>query len=126
MDVTPLIPKEYNIINGYADNYVLINNVRFNGNLYIEKQIIEEIEAKNLANIVDFIVKNCEKYQNLELILIGIGNIHQNLSFEQKRVLAEVGIKSIETMTSPSVLRSYNMLIAEGRDIGCFICRSEI
>jgi uncharacterized protein len=110
MDITPLIPQGKKLINKYGAGGFTINGEKIEGNILITpEQVIpgegDEIDvAKALAMIT------CE----IEILLIGSGR--------EMVVLprADYGSK-LEVMATGPACRTYNVLLAEGRDVAALL-----
>jgi uncharacterized protein len=109
MDLTPVIPKNANVINGYGAGYFLLNNKKIFSDILVSAyEIVEITEADYTAKLPAFIAKN-----QIELLLIGSDN---DLRLENLPVLHEA-------MPSAAACRTYNVLMTEGRNVAALIFR---
>lgn len=110
------LPTTLNTITAYGDDYVEINRQRYDhsvvlmpsGNIIpwpIEK--FELLEEKHLAIIVEF---------NPELVILGSGLQHRFVQPALLKSLIRSGI-GVEIMDTQAACRTYNILMAEGRNV---------
>jgi len=115
MDITPLIPKDALVINGYGDDYFLINQQKIFDNIYIYRNKFSSWQLKSEAIEL---VKGFDSFP--EIVLIGEGRGVFKPSRELAHKFAQHNI-AIEFMDTPAACRAYNILLAEGRDICVFL-----
>ena len=103
MDITPLVPKGKNLIDGYGKGYILVSGKKHYAPIIISPdQFIFDAENYN-----EFL-----KLDNMPEILI-IGSDSQiNRS--------TLGINA-EIMSFGAACRTYNILLTEGREVACFL-----
>ena len=109
MDITPIIPKGKNLINAYGNDYVLINEKKYSLPLLItpDKIISNPLELELLISLA---IKP-------EILLIGHQLKQMRLPMDSSLYLEKLSI-SYETMSFGAACRTYNVLLAEGRNIG--------
>ena len=115
MDITPVIPREYNIINGYSKKFVRISNEQINHSFYLTRTklyALDDFTNINDLNQYEFVRKIDEKP---EILIIGTGEKFKQLKSEIKEFLKQYSLK-YEIMDNGSAFRTYNILIGEGRD----------
>ena len=115
MDITPLLPRDALVINGYGDDYFLINKQKIFENIYIyqNKFSIWPVETE--------IIELVKGFDSLpEIVIIGQGRGVFKPSRELAFNFAQHKI-AIEFMDTPAACRSYNILLAEGRNIATFL-----
>lgn len=111
MDITPVIPKGKNLINAYGSDYVIINERKHPLPLLItpDKIIPSPLELGILSSLT---IKP-------EILLIGHQLKQMRLNIDYAKYLEELKI-SYETMSFGSAYRTYNVLLAEGRNIAAW------
>lgn len=115
MDITPLIAKNANIIESYGTDNIIINKKTFKESIIVSTNNIYRWPVKSFEqiNINSF---DCLQNMKPEIILLGCGFKHKNLSpnllfsFREKNLY-------IDPMANGAVSRTYNVLLAEGRDV---------
>jgi uncharacterized protein len=121
MDITPIIPKNYNIITGYSKGSFLVNEVRYFGNILLSKEKIWQWGDIDIDNLLkdDFeaIINDCTNNKiNNAIILVGGGERHRSPAFKLLHALSLHGL-NVEFMTTAAACRTYNILLAEGREV---------
>jgi uncharacterized protein len=105
-----------NVFTGYGDGYVEVNRARITASLVVSGErlvtdwpatSVEALAADHFAAIVELAP---------EIVLLGTGRL---FSFPQPALLAplyKAGI-GVEVMDTPAACRTYNILLAEGRNV---------
>ena len=108
--------KNDNLIRAYAPGSVTINDETYETSLVISRsslindwgpESVDDLTAAHLDAILEL---------DPELILIGTGDILKFPPAEKLRALIEAGI-GYEIMDTGAACRTYNVLMAEGREI---------
>lgn len=108
--------SDQNRITGYGNDYVLINQIRYENSLIVlPDHIIENWQAKTFEQL------EAEHFECLipfqpEIVLLGTG---ANLQFPHHtlmRTLHQSGV-GIEVMDTHATCRTYNILVDEGRRV---------
>ncbi len=102
------------LITGYSEEWVAINNKKYFDNLIVTPdEVLENWEVK------DFDSLQIQSFQSLqiikpELVLLGTGSIHR---FIHPRIISALTASNIpvECMKTNAACRTYNILMAEGR-----------
>lgn len=120
MDITPVIDDGYNIIEGYGNKSFKINGVQHSNNLIVLPKSILNWDINDLSDITYESLEAIFNVDNVDLLLIGCGEKHLPLdsSLTQKFIKRN---NSIEVMTTGAACRTYNVLLAEGRNIAAAI-----
>ncbi len=111
MDITPVVPKNKYLINAYGNDYVILNEKKYSLPLLItpDKIISSPLALEILASLV---IKP-------EILLIGHQLKQMRLSSDYILEFEKLGI-SYETMSFGAACRTYNVLLAEGRNIAAW------
>jgi len=104
-----------NLFTGYGEGYVLVNGLRHENNLIVLPESIEAWKGGGIENLT------AEDFDHLaalgvEIVLLGTG---AKLRFPSPSLSAKVlgsGI-GLEVMDSGAVCRTYNILVAESRNV---------
>jgi uncharacterized protein len=108
------------LITGYGEGWVEINQVRFSASLVVMPDAI--IHDWKIADFDQLTAEHFAKLAELkpEVVLLGTGKtqcfIHPSLS----RALTEVGI-GVECMDTAAACRTYNFLMAESRHVAALL-----
>lgn len=115
LDLNPLHAGEYRIT-GYGENYVVVNERRFDSSVIVMgERIIEDWDAANFDALVP---RHFERLRELapEIVLLGTGNTLRfpAPALSQPLMIARIGM---EVMDTRAACRTYNILSAEGRRV---------
>lgn len=118
MDITPIIPRDQNVIQGYGDGYFNINGEHYLGDHFVfPKQIIPWTYEPD-KHLTEVALSPVWSYDpQLEILLVGCGTSFKPLPLELKKLCISHHI-AVETMDSGAACRTYNILLAEGRQVG--------
>jgi uncharacterized protein len=104
-----------NLFTGYGQGYVAINQVRHETSLVVAP---DRIHLDWPARCEDLAAANFEFLLTLrpEIVLLGTGagQIFPHPALARSLTAAQIGI---ETMDTPAACRTYNILVAEGRNV---------
>lgn len=119
MDVTPLIPRGKQVIDGYGNGGFRVSGTRLEGSVIVfpDKVIawsaaaISEVSAGNLEPI-----SAAGKTGQVDLLLLGTGQRMTQIDRGLRQELRAAGVV-IEVMDTGAACRTYNVLLAEGRKV---------
>ncbi len=120
MDVTPLVPAGWQLIEGYGEGAFRIGGRRHVGGVLVfpEKTLpwspgqggtTGEVDLASLAPVM-------ESDPPTDLLLFGSGDRRERISVDIQQALRAAGVV-IETMDTGAACRTFNVLLAEGRRI---------
>ena len=118
MDVTPLVRKGQQIIQGYAGGVFKISGQSYNGPVIVFPvgtmvwDGVSTFDALNLGNFSTLIAQK----EDIDVVLMGCGPKMAFLNQTLKRALKDAGLH-VETMDTGAACRTYNVLMAEGRRV---------
>ncbi len=121
MDITPAIPKNRNVINGYGFEGFKINETLYHNAIILTSNQIIEVK---IHSVEDFFEENLKAILNSEpeIILIGTGNNHKIIPIQLKnKIKSQYPATSIDEMTTGSACRTYNILMMEDRNVAAFL-----
>jgi uncharacterized protein len=104
------------LFTGYGAGYVAINNVRYERSLIVTPDRVDEnwkVESfdKFDANHFEYL-----RALNPQIVLLGTGAVMRFPSRELSRCLLTAGI-GLEVMDTPAACRTFNILMAENRNV---------
>ena len=108
------------LITGYDFGWVEINKQRYSDNLIVlPNQLIQVWKPTNFQSIQ---AKDFEEVAALkpDVVLLGTGAQHQFIHPKLCAALTKVGI-SPECMSTSAACRTYNILMAEGRNVAAML-----
>jgi uncharacterized protein len=117
MDITPIIPSGKNIIKAYGNMGFKINDTEYHSSLIVLPNKISAWNITSPAQIaIDPLQFALENAANIEILLIGCGEVHMALPPEISQHFNQMNI-GVEIMTTGAACRTYNVLLSEGRDV---------
>lgn len=105
-----------NVFTGYGEGYVAVNGTRHTASLVVSAtRVVSDWPARSVSSLqADHLAAILELEP--EVLLLGTGT---HFAFPAGAVLAplhQAGI-GVEVMDTPAACRTYNILLAEGRDV---------
>jgi uncharacterized protein len=119
MDITPLIPKDKLVIKSYSSCFFNISGVRRATDIIITGNIVTEWVDASLESILK---RTVELDIRPEIVLVGYGRDNIKPNKQVANDFARYNI-AIEFMDTGSACRTYNILLAEGREVCAFLKR---
>lgn len=117
MDITPLIPKNRNLINSYGPLGFEINKIKYNNTIIIAPDQLLEVKIDSLAEIFEENLTNLLN-QEPEIIIIGTGKEYMRISDQIKnKIKTHYPSASISEMATDAACRTYNILMSEDRNL---------
>ena len=118
MDVTPLVPKGRQLVQGYGDGGFRISGARYEGSVWIlpEQTIawpvnsIAEVPPDSLKELIALSARH------VRILLIGTGKTMLPLPSSWRAMAREADV-ALEAMDTGAACRTYNVLLAEERSI---------
>lgn len=107
---------EKNLFTGYGSGYVLVNQKRYDNNLItMPDNIIENWQVQTFEQLSEEHFELLLPFQP-EIVLLGTGATLQFPSplVTKKLIAAKIGV---EVMDTNAACRTYNILMAEGRNV---------
>ena len=105
-----------NLITGYSEQWISVNNQRIGHSLIVaEDQLISDWEITKFEELA---AADFEKIAKLkpEVVLLGTGSQHRFIHPRLIQALTEANI-AVECMTTNAACRTYNILMSEGRKV---------
>ena len=117
MDVTPVIPRGKQVITGYGEGKFKINGEVYAHSVLVFPDRTVLWDIKPGANItLESLNVVVEEEGEIDIVLIGCGSKQQILPQGIRTALKEAGI-NMEVMDTGGAVRTYNVLLAEGRRV---------
>lgn len=103
---------------GYGDDYVAINGKNHQGNLVLlPRRLIQDWTDATFDNLTqadfDFLAE-----LKMEIMILGTGAKQRFPHPQLLQGLMRAGV-GLEVMNTQAACRTYNILVAEGRSVGC-------
>jgi len=112
MDVTPLVRRDAQVIQSYKDGVFKISGEVYEGAVLVAPDVTRlwDVTGVDALSIDDF------SSIEAEVVLLGTGARMAFLPADMRRALKEQGLV-VECMDTPAACRTYNVLMAEGRQV---------
>ncbi len=118
MDVTPLVPKGRQLVQGYGDNGFRVSGTRYEGSVWIlpEQTIawpvsaISEVTPDSLKELIAL------SAQHVRILLIGTGRSMLPMPMAWRTMAREADV-ALEAMDTGAACRTYNVLLTEERSV---------
>lgn len=107
-------------ISSYNKTNITINEQKYSQSLFITSANIYNV-TKSIADIDSLSISDLPELEAVELILIGGHNLNplsMPKSFHQALSTNNI---SVEIMPTGAACRTFNLLLTEGREVGCLI-----
>ncbi len=115
MDITPLLPKGRQIIQGYGDMGFRVNGLRYEGSVLVlpDRTVVWPVTAVDQISEETLPPAGME---GVEILLIGTGTRGALIPPALRRRFSEHGIV-LEVMDTGAACRTFNVLLVEERRI---------
>ena len=118
MDVTPLVPKGRQLVQGYGDNGFRISGTRYEGSVWILPEqtlawpvsAISEVSPDSLKDLIAL------SAQHVRILLIGTGKSMLPMPMAWRTMAREADV-ALEAMDTGAACRTYNVLLTEERSV---------
>lgn len=120
MDVTPLIPHGSQVIQSYADGGFRVSGVAYNGAIVVFPDRTQGWTGPRVAE--DFSIDDFQSLFDgaaIDVLLVGCGG-RGDVPFDLRLALRDRGWR-VEFMDTGAACRTYNVLMAEGRDVAALL-----
>lgn len=116
MDITPAIPENKNVIKGYGEKSFKINEDSHGGSVILLPDDVKPWNVTKADEISLDSLRHISENYNIEILLIGCGENHIPMPSEIQLHFSKKNI-GVEIMTTGAACRTYNVLLAEGREV---------
>lgn len=118
MDITPLVPKGRQLVQGYGDNGFRISGTRYEGSVWILPEqtlawpvsAISEVSPDSLKELIAL------SAQHVRILLIGTGKSMLPMPAAWRAMAREADV-ALEAMDTGAACRTYNVLLTEERSV---------
>ncbi len=114
IDISPQLDDDTNIITAYTENSISIISQKITSNCILSKQELHFFDS--ISDVVDKAGKIIAENSN-SVIIYGTNNLRNADYIEEKASSANI---NIEFMALASAIRTYNILLQDGRDVHTF------
>lgn len=128
MDVTPLVRKGQQIIQGYSSGHFKVSGVTYSHPVLVSSARTDIWEIGEISDIQDLRFEHfsalLDQADDIDVVLLGTGRNIGFLSPDVRRALKEGGLQ-LDMMDTGAACRTYNVLMAEGRRVFCALLQYE-
>jgi uncharacterized protein len=105
-----------NLLTGYSDNWISVNHQRIEHSLIVTPDtLVTDWKVQGFDALTEADFEHIAKL-NPEVVLLGTGAQHRFIHPRLIRALTEANV-AVECMTTNAACRTYNILMAEGRQV---------
>ena len=118
MDITPLVPKGRQLINGYGDGGFRISGVRYEGSVWVLPEVTLAWSATDIDQDIDRSLQELieKAARRVEILLLGMGRTMLPIPKSLRQRCRDAGV-ALETMDTGAACRTYNVLLTEERGV---------
>ncbi|HLF66632.1 MAG TPA: Mth938-like domain-containing protein [Gammaproteobacteria bacterium] len=109
-------PATKYLVTAYKDNAVVIDGVEYTHGIILTPKAIKPWAVASFAHLTDELLLELLCPIEADLVLVGTGAEHRQLSAQQLAFFYEQHI-GIEVMSTQAACRTYNLLANEGRRV---------
>jgi len=124
MDITPLFSQGQQVIQSYAGGRFKVSGAAYSHALFITPEETASWAVGGSAHVDDLLPEHFEiiidKSDEIDVILLGSGKEMAFIPPTLKALFKDVGI-FVDIMDTGAACRTYNVLMAEGRRVACFL-----
>ena len=116
VDVTPLIPSDRQVIDGYGAGGFRVSGVEYRSPIIIFPDLTLSWDVADFAGMTEESLRPIIDHGGVEVLLLGCGPRMQLVPSQLRVNLRRAGTV-IDPMDTGAACRTYNVLLAEGRHI---------
>ena len=117
LDITPIIPADRQVIDGYGEGQICVASEWRTGPHLVFPGFTIPWTATSFAELtLEHFQPVLEAEPKVELLLIGAGRSSQLMPKDMRAALRAAGLV-VEVMDTGGACRTYNVLLSEGRSI---------
>jgi uncharacterized protein len=116
MDVTPIIPADRQVIDGYGAGGFRVSGVAYSGAILVFPDGTQSWSVSTLADVTAESLQPVIARGTVQILLLGCGRRMQPVSAPLRQALRAGGIV-VDAMDTGAACRTYNVLLAEDRRV---------
>jgi uncharacterized protein len=116
MDLTPLVPAGRQVIERYAPSGFRVTGVIYRGPILVFPDRTLLWDAANAAAVTWESLAPVAEHGGIQILLLGLGRFMSAVPATLRSALRAAGI-ALEPMDTGAACRTYNVLVAEGRQV---------
>ncbi len=127
VDVTPLIRSDQQVIQSYANGVFKVSNVTYDHPIIVTSDETNAWDIDDRLKVEDLQIVHfkalIDNVDHIDVVLFGAGKTMAFLSKDLRHALRDAGL-SVDIMDTGAACRTYNVLMAEGRQVACALLPS--
>jgi len=116
MDVTPLIPADRQVIEGYGPSGFRVSGVAHRGPILVFPDATQAWAAASIEAVTEESLAPVLAHGDIQILLVGCGRRMAPVSKALRARLRAAGIV-VDAMDTGAACRTYNVLLAEARRV---------
>lgn len=116
MDLTPIIPAGRQLIERYAASGFRVTGVIYHGPVLVFPDRTVAWVAASASAITWESLAPVIEHGGVRILLLGLGRVMAPVAATLRTALRDAGV-ALEPMDTGAACRTYNVLVAEGRDV---------
>lgn len=116
MDLTPIIPAGRQVIERYAASGFRVTGVIYHGPVLVFPDRTVAWVAASASAITWESLAPVIEHGGVRILLLGLGRVMAPVAAALRTALRDAGV-ALEPMDTGAACRTYNVLVAEGRDV---------
>jgi len=123
MDMTPLIPADRQVIEGYSASGFRVSGVAHHGAILVFPDKTHSWAAVSIGDVTEASLAPVMAHGDVDILLVGCGRRMMFLPKALRSWLREAGIV-VDAMDTGAACRTYNVLLAEDRRVAAALLPS--
>jgi uncharacterized protein len=116
MDVTPIIPADRQVIDGYSAGGFRVSGIAYVGAILVFPDGTQAWGVRTLAEVTAASLQPVIARGSVQILLLGCGRRMQPVPAQLRQTLRNSGIV-VDAMDTGAACRTYNVLLAEDRRV---------
>jgi len=127
VDVTPLIRSDQQVIQSYANGVFKVSSVSYDHPIIVTAEETSAWDVDDGLAVADLKIDHfkalIDNADHIDVVLFGAGKTMAFLPKDLRNALRDAGL-SVDIMDTGAACRTYNVLMAEGRQVACALLPS--
>ncbi len=125
MDITPPVAADRQLIDGYGDGGFRVSGIRYEGSVLVLPGQTIAWSVEDISNLgINDLAPVRDAAEAVGVLLLGCGKNGALIASALRAEVREWGVV-IEAMGTGAACRTYNVLLAEGRDVAAALIPME-
>jgi uncharacterized protein len=116
MDVTPIIPADRQVIDGYGASGFRVSGIAYAGAILVFPDVTQSWNVRTLDEVTAESLHPVIAHGSVQILLLGCGQRMRPVPAPLRQSLRAAGIV-VDAMDTGAACRTYNVLLAEDRRV---------